>query len=83
MYNFVNTLLHKFFYNSTSIVPAEPEGIGQCCPHFSFLSFIECEIQFMIDFRIIVTFCMIDRGRYDTVFNCHNAKDCLQCSGCT
>ena len=53
LYNCVNTLLHKFFYNHAGIVTTEPEGIGQCCVNRSFLCFIEREVQIVIDFRII------------------------------
>ncbi len=83
MYSFVNTLLHKFFNNSTSIVATEPEGVGERCPYFSFLSFIECEIQFIIYFRIIVAIRMIDCRRDDTVVYSLDAEDCFDCSGCT
>lgn len=81
LYSFVNTLLHKFFNNSTSIVTAKPESIGQCCPHFSFLSLIECEIQFIIYFRIIITIRMVDRRRNDTVVYSLDAEYCLDRSG--
>ena len=81
LYSFVNTLLHKFFNNSTSIVATKPKSVGQGCSYFSFLSFIECEIQFIIYFRIIIAFRMIDCRRDDTVVYSFNSEYCFDRSG--
>ena len=47
----------------------ETKGVGQRCIYFAFLRFIECEIQFAVDFGIIVSLGMVDSGGYDTVID--------------
>ncbi len=67
----------------TAVVTTESESIAQCCTNLTLLSFVECEVQVVIELWIVVTLFMVDRRRNDVVLHTKNTGHSLYCTSCT
>ena len=61
----------------------ETEGIAQCSTNLTLLSFVEGEIQVIIELFVLIIFLMVDGRRYDVVLNTEYADHSLYSTSST
>ena len=76
-------LLLVFLEDDGGVVATESEGVGEHGSHVTLLGLVECEVEVVINLRIIVALCMVDGRRHDSVGDSLNAEDSLQSAGGT
>lgn len=59
------------------------EGIAQCSVYCTFLSFVEREVQVIINVFIIITFLMVDSGRNNVILHSQYAGNSFYRTGST
>ncbi len=69
-YMIINVLLLEFLHNQCGVVTAEAERVRQRGAYFTLLSLVECEIERVIDFFVLVALFVVDCGRDDAVGHC-------------
>jgi len=65
-------LIHILLEDDTSIVTTKAEGIAETSTYLTLLSLVECEVQIVINLRILVTLFVVD-GRRNDIVNPHTS----------
>ena len=60
---------------------AETECIGEGSSDFALLRLVESEIEVIVNFRIVVSLCMVDSRGHDAVVHSLNSEESLDSSG--
>lgn len=64
-----HSLFSVFFYDYTCVMSTKTKCVAQCGTYSTLLSLIERKVQIIVDFRIVVTFFVVNSWRNNIIFN--------------
>ena len=62
-----HSLFSVFFYDYTCVMSTKTKCVAQCGTYSTLLSLIERKVQIIVDFRIIITFFVVNGWRYNII----------------